>query len=110
MTDASDVEGVLRAGAPRALGALVRRRGDFEDAEDAMQEALLVNGCLMHQHIGNGAAQFGIDVQVPGMVYASIMQSPMEGAKPKDVNVPDVMKVKGIKQATYDKIKDHVAY
>ncbi len=42
MTDASDVEGLLRAVAPRALGALVRRRGDFEDAEDAMQEALLV--------------------------------------------------------------------
>jgi isoquinoline 1-oxidoreductase beta subunit len=30
------------------------------------------------------------------MVYASVMQSPMEGAKPKDVNVPDVMKVKGV--------------
>ena len=41
MTDASVVEGLLRAVAPRALGALVRRRGDFEDAEDAMQEALL---------------------------------------------------------------------
>ena len=35
MTEASDVEGLLRAVAPRALGALVRRRGDFEDAEDA---------------------------------------------------------------------------
>jgi isoquinoline 1-oxidoreductase subunit beta len=44
----------------------------------------------------NGSAQFGIDVQVPGMVYASIMQSRMEGAKPKDVNVPDVMKIKGV--------------
>ena len=44
----------------------------------------------------NGSAQYGIDVQVPGMVYASVLQSPMEGAKPKDVNVPDVMKVKGI--------------
>lgn len=41
MTDASLVEGLLRAVAPRALGALVRRRGDFADAEDAMQEALL---------------------------------------------------------------------
>jgi RNA polymerase sigma factor (sigma-70 family) len=41
VTEASDVEGLLRAVAPRALGALVRRRGDFEDAEDAMQEALL---------------------------------------------------------------------
>jgi isoquinoline 1-oxidoreductase beta subunit len=44
----------------------------------------------------NGTAQYGIDVQVPGMIYASVLQSPMEGAKPKDVNVPDVMKVKGV--------------
>jgi isoquinoline 1-oxidoreductase beta subunit len=44
----------------------------------------------------NGTAIYGIDVQVPGMVYASVLQSPMEGAKPKDVNVPDVMKVKGV--------------
>ena len=44
----------------------------------------------------NGSAICGIDVQVPGMVYAWVMQSPMEGAKPKDINVPDVMKVKGV--------------
>ena len=44
----------------------------------------------------NGTAQYGIDVQVPGMIYASVLQSPMEGAKPKDVNVPDVMKIKGV--------------
>jgi len=41
VTDAGDVEGLLRAAAPRALGAQVRRRGDFADAEDAVQEALL---------------------------------------------------------------------
>ncbi|HEY1475572.1 MAG TPA: molybdopterin cofactor-binding domain-containing protein [Pseudolabrys sp.] len=46
----------------------------------------------------NGSAQYGIDVRVPGMVYASVLQSPMEGAKPKDggVNIPDIMKIKGI--------------
>src|SRR5215831_20719759 len=44
----------------------------------------------------NGSAKYGIDVQVPGMIYASVLQSPMEGAKPKDVNIPDVMKVKGV--------------
>jgi isoquinoline 1-oxidoreductase beta subunit len=43
-----------------------------------------------------GQAQYGIDVQIPGMIYASVLQSPMEGAKPKDVNIPDVMKVKGV--------------
>ncbi|MET0975771.1 MAG: sigma-70 family RNA polymerase sigma factor [Leifsonia sp.] len=37
----SDVERMLRAAAPSALAILVRRTGDFEAAEDAMQEALL---------------------------------------------------------------------
>jgi RNA polymerase sigma factor (sigma-70 family) len=36
-----DVEGLLRTTAPRALGVIVRRSGDFADAEDAVQEALL---------------------------------------------------------------------
>ena len=34
-------EGLLRELAPQALGAVVRRSGDFADAEDAVQEALL---------------------------------------------------------------------
>ncbi|MDX6265526.1 MAG: hypothetical protein QOD70_266, partial [Frankiales bacterium] len=32
-----DVEGLLRELTPRALGAVVRRYGDFADAEDAVQ-------------------------------------------------------------------------
>jgi isoquinoline 1-oxidoreductase beta subunit len=43
-----------------------------------------------------GMAQYGIDVHVPSMIYASVLQLPMEGAKPKDVNVPDIMKIKGV--------------
>ena len=39
--DATGVEGLLRELAPQVLGALVRRFGDFDDAEDAVQEALL---------------------------------------------------------------------
>jgi RNA polymerase sigma factor (sigma-70 family) len=35
------VEDLLRAYAPQVLGVLVRRYGDFSDAEDAVQEALL---------------------------------------------------------------------
>jgi RNA polymerase sigma factor (sigma-70 family) len=42
MTD--EVEGLLRAEAPQVLGALVRRLGHFDVAEDAVQEALLVAG------------------------------------------------------------------
>jgi RNA polymerase sigma factor (sigma-70 family) len=36
-----NVEDLLRDEAPRVLGALVRRYGDFDAAEDAVQEALL---------------------------------------------------------------------
>jgi RNA polymerase sigma factor (sigma-70 family) len=39
--DEAGTEGLLRALAPQALGALVRRYGDFAGAEDAVQEALL---------------------------------------------------------------------
>jgi RNA polymerase sigma factor (sigma-70 family) len=35
------IEGLLREVAPQALGALVRRYGQFEECEDAVQEALL---------------------------------------------------------------------
>ncbi|MCU1648953.1 MAG: polymerase subunit sigma-24, partial [Pseudonocardia sp.] len=35
------VEDLLRATAPRVLGALVRRYGHFDECEDAVQEALL---------------------------------------------------------------------
>ena len=37
----SDVEDLLRELAPQVLGALARRSGDFDAAEDAVQEALL---------------------------------------------------------------------
>jgi predicted RNA polymerase sigma factor len=36
-----EVEGALREAAPRALAAVVRRFGDFADAEDAVQEAMI---------------------------------------------------------------------
>lgn len=38
---APDVEGLLRELAPQALGVVSRRYGDFADAEDAVQEALV---------------------------------------------------------------------
>ena len=42
MTTPSATEGLLRELAPQALGAVVRRFGNFADAEDAVQEALIV--------------------------------------------------------------------
>jgi predicted RNA polymerase sigma factor len=38
---AADLEEVWRRFAPEVLAALVRRSGDFDTAEDAVQEALL---------------------------------------------------------------------
>ena len=37
----ADVEDLLRELAPQVLGALARRSGDFDAAEDAVQEALI---------------------------------------------------------------------
>jgi len=39
--ESTEFEGLLRDLAPQVLGALVRRTGDFDSSEDAVQEALL---------------------------------------------------------------------
>jgi len=41
VTTSADTEAALRTLAPRVLGAVIRRYGDFADAEDAVQEALV---------------------------------------------------------------------
>jgi predicted RNA polymerase sigma factor len=41
LTNDARFEGLLRALAPQALGTLVRRHGQFDACEDAVQEALL---------------------------------------------------------------------
>ncbi|MFH9065228.1 RNA polymerase sigma factor [Streptomyces coeruleorubidus] len=41
MSDTPEIEDLLRRNAPQVLGALVRRYGHFDAAEDAVQEALL---------------------------------------------------------------------
>jgi isoquinoline 1-oxidoreductase beta subunit len=44
----------------------------------------------------NGKAQYGIDVQVPGMLYASVLEAPMDGAKAEVANLADVAKMPGV--------------
>src|SRR5712664_4315433 len=47
----------------------------------------------------NGAAQYSIDVQVPGMLYGAILRSPVEGTSPESIDdaaaraVPGVMRI-----------------
>ena len=44
----------------------------------------------------NGTARYGIDVQVPGMVYASMLESPSEGAKAENIDSAAAMKIPGV--------------
>jgi isoquinoline 1-oxidoreductase subunit beta len=44
----------------------------------------------------NGTAQYGMDVQVPGMIYAAVLEAPMEGSKAQVANLDDVAKMKGV--------------
>jgi len=44
----------------------------------------------------DGSAKYGIDVRLPGMVYASVLESPMEGARAAKVNADEVMRIKGV--------------
>ncbi|MDB5898556.1 MAG: Isoquinoline 1-oxidoreductase [Ramlibacter sp.] len=46
----------------------------------------------------NGSAKYGIDVIVPGMVYAAVLESPMEGARPENVNSAEALAVPGVTQ------------
>jgi isoquinoline 1-oxidoreductase beta subunit len=46
----------------------------------------------------NGKAVYGIDVDVPGMVYASILHSPMIHGKVVSIDDSQAMKIKGVLQ------------
>jgi isoquinoline 1-oxidoreductase beta subunit len=44
----------------------------------------------------NGTAQFGIDVSVPDMVYATVLEAPMEGAKAENINSDEALAIAGV--------------
>ena len=44
----------------------------------------------------NGTAKYGIDVFVPGMIYASVLEAPLDGAKVEVLNKDDVAKMKDV--------------
>lgn len=46
----------------------------------------------------NGSAVYGIDVRLPGMLYATVLEAPAEGAKAAKVNIEEAMKVPGVKK------------
>ena len=44
----------------------------------------------------NGTAEFGIDAQVPGMVYASVLRAPVEGEAPMEINDSAARAIEGV--------------
>ena len=44
----------------------------------------------------NGTAKYGMDVQIDGMVYASVLEAPVDGAKVEVLNMDEVSKIKGV--------------
>ena len=44
----------------------------------------------------DGSAEFGIDVQVPGMVYASVLRAPVEGERPVEVDGAAALAIPGV--------------
>src|SRR5215470_6738828 len=44
----------------------------------------------------NGSAKYGVDVQISDMVYASVLEAPVEGAKVEVLNMGEVTAIKGV--------------
>lgn len=55
----------------------------------------------------DGTAEFGIDVKLPGMLYAALAQSPVQGGKPIGFNGEQAMAMPGVKKVV--QISDGVA-
>lgn len=54
-----------------------------------------------------GSAKYGIDVEVPGMVYATLLRSPVEGGEPTEIDSSAALAIAGVTEAF--KLKDAVA-
>jgi isoquinoline 1-oxidoreductase beta subunit len=49
----------------------------------------------------NGTAIYGMDVQVPGMLYGAILRAPVEGERPERVDDAEARAVKGVRQIVW---------
>src|SRR4029453_17795705 len=44
----------------------------------------------------NGSAQYGIDIQVPGMLYGAVLRAPVEGSVPDKIDEAKAKAVAGV--------------
>ncbi len=60
----------------------------------------------------NGTAQFGIDVKIPGMLYVSVLRSPVFHGKPKSIDDKATKAIAGVKQVLQAerKLNNHKLY
>ena len=46
----------------------------------------------------SGRAQYGMDVRLPGMLYATVLRAPVNGEAPENIDETDARKVAGVRQ------------
>ena len=56
----------------------------------------------------NGKAEFGIDVQVPGMLYASVERCPVIGGTLERFDATEAMKIPGVEKPQLANLKAHL--
>jgi isoquinoline 1-oxidoreductase subunit beta len=44
----------------------------------------------------NGTAAYSIDLQIPGMIYGTVLESPVEGSTPEQFDEPNVKAIEGV--------------
>jgi isoquinoline 1-oxidoreductase beta subunit len=89
---------------PAALPAL--DKGELKKKEDYR----LIGKAIPRRDIPakvDGSAQYAIDVQLPGMVYATVRHGPVHGAAPESWNDAQIRKMKGVIQTV--RLPDGVA-
>ena len=92
------------SGAVLTYGELVEEAAKLSPPENPplkSRSAFSIIGKPVHRRDAppktNGEAKFGIDITVPGMLYASIERSPLFLGKVKSFNADDVLKMAGVR-------------
>ncbi|MEQ9415439.1 MAG: molybdopterin-dependent oxidoreductase, partial [Cyclobacteriaceae bacterium] len=101
---ASDGKVITESGKSLTYGELVEEAGKLTAPENPPlkkpSEFTIIGKSIPRKDIPlktNGEAKFGIDISVPGMLYASIERSPVFLGKVKSFNEDAILKMPGVK-------------